>query len=347
MYQPKFSFEQDKKERVNFYASDYGKSETDILLEFMKVEPTNSPEWNDSLKWAAGSAIEAQMLKILKKNGVVSEDYDQDNIPSLKIERKGVTISMRMDAIVGKDTKIKARIADKLELQELELRAGEPIEIKSVNNKNYQDVLDYQGGYPRESYVGQLATYLDALGKDRGHLFVSTIDGLSYFWFVCEKIGEGKYKCANTEVDLNVSYERFAKIWEKVEAFRKVQQALESAKMLQSIVGSEFNISDEVAKKTLELSKKSEPNWFEETYKIPVEQIDFTKLSNTQISDARTNKKVIGSENSWKIMYSPFRDLILEKQGVKERGYTEQELEIIKTKTAGYSSKKKTDEKTS
>ncbi len=310
--QPKFKFEQDKKQRQNLYASDYGKLEIDILLELAGIPHTNPPEWNDTLKWSAGKAIEEQMMKILKQNGVVALDYDQDNLPSTAITRCGAPITMRFDAQAGADITISS--IDMGLGSTIEIKKGEPIEIKSVNNKNVQDITDYKNGFPRESYVGQLATYMDALEMKRGHLFVSTIDGLHTFWFVCELMegpdlpSKRMYKCGNATIDLDKHYENLGKIW---------------AKHLEN--GAWIN----------------KPNWFEETYKLPLDKIDWTKVTKTNIGEARNNRKVVGSEDSWKILYSPYRELILRMQGITFRGYTAEEVEIIKKATAGYSTAKK------
>jgi hypothetical protein len=182
--------------------------------------------------------------------------------------------------------------------KKLKLEDGEPIEIKSINNKNSFDIQSYIDGFPRDNYVMQLAIYMDALNKETGHLFAATIDGLNGFWFECKKIGEGKYQAGNTIVDIFAEYKRFAEIYKKFEA-------------------------------------GEDPNWFEETYKFDVNTLDWTKVSKTKIGNARNNKGVVGSEDSWKLMYSPYTDILLEKQGVK-RGYTEEELVVIAEKTKGY-----------
>jgi len=283
--------------------SDSGKLECDIWCNLMGIEPTNPTKWNDTLRMEAGKAIELQMIKVLKENGVIAEDYDQDKLPTTEVEREGIKIRMRFDAQC-KQSILKVEDSLMPNTSELIINEGEPLEVKSVNNKNSFDIQDYIEGKPRESYVMQLAMYCDALGKDRGHLFVSTIDGLSYFWFTCNKVSEGIYKCGNVEVNITNEYKRFAKIWQK-------------------------------------FVNKEEPDWFEEKYRLPISEIDWTKISISKIGEARNNRRVIGSEGQYKILYSNYTNLILEKQGIKERGYSEQEIEAIKVATAGFSSKKK------
>ena len=302
MSKPKLNWKLEKRERTSIYASDFGKLEADILCELNKVPQTNPMEWNNTLRLEAGKAIEEQMVKILKFNGIVDEQYHQDNVPTTEIEREGAKIRMKFDAVSKKSVlNIDGTLLPNS--QNIEIGEGEPIEIKSINNKNAFDIRDYMDEKPRANYVGQLSIYMDALGKEQGHLFVASVDGLNYFWFTCKKIGEGKYKCGNVEVDINEEYKRLGEIW-------------------------------------IKYVNKIEPNWFEETYKLPIDQIDFTQLSTNAISEARNNRKVIGSENAFKILYSSYSDLIIEKQGQK-RGYTEQELAEIIAKTKGYSAKSK------
>lgn len=179
-------------------------------------------------------------------------------------------------------------------------KEGLPVEIKTINNKNTYDILSYQQNKPRENYVGQLAMYMDFLGVDTGYLFVASLDGLNTFLFECKKVGDLLYKCGETMVDLRAQYESWAKLYKE------------------------------------NIVPKKEPNVFEYRYKIPVEEIDWSKISDTDISKARTNKKVIG--DGWQIQYSPYKDLILKRQGVTP-GYSDEELEFIKKVTKGYSAK--------
>lgn len=304
---PILEFKEEKRDKNNIYASDYGKLGIDIILSLRKVEKTNVKKWNDTLRLEAGKAIELQMVKILKDNQIIDKDYSQEDLPSTVIEREGVTISMKFDAVVkkgGATLFVDDNILPKGET--LALVEGEPIEVKSINNKNSFDIQSYIENKPRESYVGQLAIYMDALGKERGNLFVSSIDGLHYFWFVCVHKGDKVYQCGDVVIDLKKEYARF--------------------KELNDVAFSQNEIPEKY--------------WNEEIYKIPIEQIDWTQYSVSKIGDARNNKCVIGSENKWKIDYSEYKNLILEHQKVG-LGYSDEELEIIREKTKGFSSKKK------
>lgn len=90
---PILQFNNDKKARTNFYASDFGKLGLNITLEFQGVEPSNPTKYTDALKWGAGKGVELEMVKTLKFNKVISETYDQDTQESTKIERHGVVVS--------------------------------------------------------------------------------------------------------------------------------------------------------------------------------------------------------------------------------------------------------------
>lgn len=176
---------------------------------------------------------------------------------------------------------------------------GLPIEIKSINNKNSYDIKQYELGNPKENYVGQLSIYMDALGVDSGYLFAISVDGLNRFWFECKKIGDRKYQCKNVIVDLDKEYKRWSNLWNE-------------------------NVKKDV-----------QPDPFEIVYKLPVNEINWSEVSKGDISKARNRHKVIGSKDSWKITYSPYKDLIVKLQG-GELGYSKEELEIIKEKTKGF-----------
>lgn len=302
---PILTLKEERRPKLNLWPSDAGKLAVDILLSLKGIPPTEETEWNSTLRMAAGKGVELQMIKVLKENGIVDGDFDQDKNESTAIEREGVPISMRFDALVKKGGTILKTDDTRLpQSQEITLNEGEPIEIKSINNKNSFDIQKYIDSKPRESYVTQLSIYMDALGKEKGHLFVSAIDGLSYFWFVCMKVSDGIYRCGDTEVDINKVYKRWKEIWD----------------MKDGEIPAEL--------------------WSEEIYKLPIESIDFTQLSVSRIGDMRNGRYVLGSENKWKIDYSPYSRMIIEKQEVTI-GYSEEELAFIREKTKGFSSKKK------
>lgn len=298
---PSLKYEREPHPKNNFWASDCQRLEIDLNLSLNGVEETNKTEWNDTLRMSAGKGVEMQMLQILKDNGIVNKDYNQEKDGRIEVQiSEKVKMTGNIDAISQKSV-MKLENIQMPQTVELELNDGEPIEVKSINNKNSVDIQKYIDGKPKENYVGQLANYMHALGKTRGHLFVASIDGHNTFWFTCDKQADGTYKCGNTVVDITKEHQRWANVVSRLD---------------------------------------KEPNWFEEIYKLPIDQIDWTKLSVSKIGDVRNGRYVVGSEGKWRIDYSPYKDLILEKQGVKA-GYSPEELELIRTLTAGFSSKKK------
>jgi hypothetical protein len=295
---PHLQYKDTPRPRIGFHASDFGTLEANIILSLQGVPPTNPKIWSDTLRLGAGKGVELAMLNILKENGIVEKDFDQEEIEPTVVVREGVTITSHLDATVRKGAPITLQVGDSIFPQHIEvtLEEGEPIEIKSINNKNSFDIAKYEMGQPRDNYVGQLAQYMDSLGKERGHLFVASIDGLHTFWLPCKHLGNGQYQCGETIVDLKAQQKRYAEIWQR---------------------------------------KDSEPNWFEETYKLPLEKVDWRALSKTKIGDARNGRYVVGSENKWRIDYSPYKNLIVEKQGAT-LGYSEAEIAKVKELTDGF-----------
>lgn len=273
-------FIQDNYIKQNFAASDFGKPLIDLYFAFTGEEVSNPPLWNETLKWGAGKGVEMAMLDILKMNGIVSKNYDQKKDGRIEHKYKGIQINGYIDAININ---------------------GTPIEIKSINNKNAYDIKEYEKGNPRKNYVGQLATYMEAKKSPIGYLFVASIDGLSYFWFECTSLGNGKYKCGNVEVNLYEEWDKWVNLKNIVDNIPK---------------GTEvpFNLVEEFK------------------YKYPVDKIDWTKVSKTDISKARNGHKVLGD---WQVLYSPYKDKIVKLQGT-ELGYNNEELSIILEKTDGY-----------
>lgn len=238
----------------NFSASDFGKSDLDLWLALKNVPQTNPPKWYETLKFGAGKGVEMQMLQILKDSGIVSPDYVQETNGRVDMERNGLKVTGYIDAIT---------------------LLNNPIEIKSINNKNSYDIQRYENNFPKENYVGQLSVYQDFLGSEKGGLFVASVDGLSTFYFENRQVSKGVYKCGNVTVDLNAEYERWARIWS--------------------------------------LFKKDEmPDLFQYRYKTPLDKIDWKNVSADKIAKARNNRAVIGD---WQITWSPWKDYIIKLQG--------------------------------
>lgn len=282
----------ENKAKEAFYCSDFGKMEIDIYYSFTGEKETNPPEWYDTLKWSAGKGVEMAMLDILKSNGIVAKDYEQEKHGRVDMKHGAIEIHGYIDAMTTGE-----KVGD------FELEAGCPIEIKSINNANKWDIERYTNMEPRTEYVGQLACYMDYLNKNTGYLFVSAIDGLSRFWFKCERVGDKVYKCGNITVDLNAEYKRWEELY------------------------------------TGYIQPRVEPKC-KVRYKIPIEEIDWKSLSKTDIQKARSGAKVIGDEGSWKIQYSKWKNLIVKNQGV-ELGYSQEELAKINELTSGYTTWKK------
>jgi hypothetical protein len=254
--------------KTTFWASDMFKSTLDLYFSLIGEPPTNPMEWDDTIRLEAGKGVENALVKVLKDSGFVDETYEQK---SIEIEREGIQIHGKIDAI---------------------LKDGTPIEIKSINNKNVFDIMKYNNGEARESYVGQLASYMDALNVKQGYLFVVSLDGLNKFLMPCFKTETGTYKCGKTEVDIYKEYRRWAKIW-----------------------------NENIVPKKL-------PDVWEHIYKPDIEKIDWKKVPLAKRRNAVNEGVIVGSD--WHVTYSPWADKIVELQGHKQRGYTDEEKARIK-----------------
>lgn len=269
---------QEPEPRERFFPSDFGRSNLDIYFNMIGEPRTNPPTWNETLKWGAGKGMEESMLQVLKDSGVVPQNYNQEEHGRVQKEVDGIEVSGKMDAITIE---------------------GEPIEIKSINNKNKFDIRRYEDGEPRENYVGQLALYMYLLGKKTGYLFVATVDGLKYFLFPCSETATGVYECGKTVVSVPKEIER----WKMI----------------------------------LECVKKKTPPKSDILYKYPIESIDWMQIKNDfggkkKIENARNNRAVIGD---YQVKYSDYKDKIIELEG-SSLGYSDEEVDKIKEATKGY-----------
>ncbi len=170
---------------------------------------------------------------------------------------------------------------------------GYPIEVKSFYG--YYQKKDLEQRNARTSYLKQLCIYMDALNQERGKLFYMERGDGTMFEFDVQRARQYEYVCGHIKINLEEVYDRWAKLY------------------------------------TDYILKEIEPP-IAYRYKIPPSQIDWSKISKTDIKKARANQKVIG-DHPWMIQYSGYKDLILERQGTTP-GYTDEELLQIKKYTA-------------
>lgn len=263
------------RQKKAFYAGDYDKSNLDLYFAFTGEPQTNPAKWNDTLKWGAGRGVEDQMGKILKDSGIVDPDYDQKTHGRVEMKKCGIQINGYID---------------------FKSLLGNPIECKSINNANKNDIWKYEHEMPRESYVGQLANYMEFTGADQGALFVASIDGLHYFWIPCKRIAPGIYKAGRVTVDMNKEWQRWGDLYKNF------------------------------------IEPKIMPDIWQYRYKYDVFTLDWKAQSASAISKARNNHAVIGD---WQISWSPWKNKIIELQGTVT-GYTAEELAFIQEATKGY-----------
>lgn len=184
------------------------------------------------------------------------------------------------------------------------LEYGQPIEVKTFYG-DYQ-ARELEKGLPKTSYLKQLAIYMDALDQDAGKLvYLDRGNGAMYEFDLIREPGTLKFKCGVLSFDLNDTYKKWAKLYDE-------------------------NILPGV-----------EPSPYENgLYKADINSLDWSKVGKADISAARNGHKVIGGdrENSWKILYSPYKNLLIERQK-QTLGYSDAELKTIRELTKGYSAK--------
>lgn len=178
---------------------------------------------------------------------------------------------------------------------------GTPLEFKTIYGPYASQEL--KTGNPRKSYLKQLAIYMDSLGKDKGKLVYMDRGTGETFEFTLNRLTDSRFKCMGIEFDLKDTYSRWRELY-----INHIEKRIEPP-------------PDEAG-----------------LYKADINSIDWSKISNSDISKARNGHKVIGSdtENHWKILYSPYKDLIIERQK-STPGYSDAELNYIKTLTKNYS----------
>lgn len=180
-----------------------------------------------------------------------------------------------------------------------------PIEIKT--SYGFYQQKELKSGKVKETYLKQLCMYMDSIGSEKGYLFQVHFEKDliidDIYQFVVIHQGNGIYKCGYQTIDLNEVYKRFKMIWDNY------------------------------------IIKDIEPE-SEFVYKYELEKINWNELPKSKIQNARNNKAVVGS---WKVKYSPYKNLIIEKEAKSKGklftdyiGYNQEELKYITEKTNGY-----------
>lgn len=178
------------------------------------------------------------------------------------------------------------------------LKDGTLIENKSWYG--YYQEQELAAGKPKVSYLKQLAVYMFFLEKQRGELFMEPLEPIHQrYQFPLFQLSPGRFKCNDIEFDITQEFARWKRLWDK-------------------------NVVPRIEPKS------------EYRYKTPINEINWSKLSKSAITEARMGRKVIGD---WQVAYSAYRDLIIEREG-SAIGYSLEELALINKLTAGFSSKK-------
>jgi hypothetical protein len=172
-----------------------------------------------------------------------------------------------------------------------------PIEIKTFYG-DYQ-ARDLKSGKPKTSYLKQLAMYMDCLDRDDGTLLYMDRGLGTLYAFSLTRSSGTRFRCNEIEFDLLDTYKRWSRLYQK-------------------------NVLPRIEPKS------------EYRYKTPVTEINWSRVSRSDISKARNNQKVIG--DGWQVAYSAYKDLIIEREG-SCLGYSADELVYIHKATNGYSSK--------
>ena len=253
------------KEKDSFWASESETMLFEIYHRWKGTKPSNPIKAEAQVLMNAGKMMEEALVEQWVAAGAVQKSEEQIHI---RMDRLGVPISGYIDALHVD---------------------GYPIEVKTFYGYWQQKQLEQ--GKARESYLKQLAIYMDALDQDKGKLFYMERGNGKMFEFTLHRINEKQFLCGDIGFNLHDTYQRW--------------QDLYTNHILPS--------------------QEPEPDYL---YKIPPSQIDWSKASKADIKKARANQKVIG-EHAWAINYSGYKDLILQRQGV-EPGYTVEELIEIK-----------------
>lgn len=262
---------EEQKEKKSFWASEAETPLFDLFHKWMGTKPTDPPDAEKKMIFVAGKMMELSLVETLDKMGLINKPDEKQH--RVEMEREGVPVSGYIDVL---------------------FKDGTVGEIKTYYG-DYQS-RDLQAGKPKESYLKQLAIYMDYLKAKQGKLIYLHRGTGEMYEFILDR-HDTIFTCRDIKFDIKDTYKRWAKLYQE-------------------------NILPHIEPKS------------EYRYKKPLVEINWRKLSKTDIQKARNNQKVIG-DHPWAIQYSPFKQLVLQREGV-EAGYNELELKVIEELTKGY-----------
>lgn len=291
-------------EKKSFWASDSEKMLFDIFHTWMGTEPTNPIEPETRMIFNAGKMMELAIVEVMEKAEMLANKFIVDVGDNGKIgeAKAGDIVDVKPEQILRVPTK-EEQLRIEMERRgvpisgyvDAVLSDGTPVEIKSFYGA-YQS-RDLEAGKPRTSYLKQLAIYMDYLGVNLGKLLYIDRGTGQMFEFDLTRQDDLTFQCNDIQFNLDNTYKRW-----------------------------ELFYRDHI------LTKVEPP--IEYRYKIPPKEVNWKSLSRSDISKARNNRRVIG-DHPWAVLYSPYKDLIVERQGTT-LGYSSGELEEIKRLTAGF-----------
>ena len=291
-------------EKKSYWASENNACSRQVFWRWKKEKATNPPSVSGLQIMRTGKKVEEQIVEDWNKMGILVSPPEGEDQYHIEVERFGVKITGKLDAIIKEKTDDGKNIET-------------PVEIKSYYG-DYQEyrLFDLQ---PNESYAKQLAIYMDALNKDRGILYMINRGSGRQFQFIVTRKPK-KYKI------------------EVATYIREDDNPDNETERLEFKIGFlEFTLED-AYRHFAEIDKyvkvnKLPPAQFQ--YKYPITLSSLKLQKNNAISKARTGKAVLGD---WQCKYCSYKVKCLKEQGI-ELGYDKEEKEKLMEFTKGYTTK--------
>ena len=247
--------EKEPYEKKSYWPSENSNCNKVIYWRWKGEKPSNPIDVLGLQIMSIGNKVEDQIVEDWEKMGILVPPPEGEDQHRIDIERFGIKITGKIDAI------IKEKLSDKEEIQV-------PVEVKSFYG-DYQERLITQL-QPNISYLKQLAMYMDALAVNKGILYMVNRGNGKQFQLTLTQEG-GKYKL----IGINYDDEVIKKSVEKIE-FN---------------INDTYIYFAEV-EKDVQANKLPTPASYQ--YKYPLTLEILQKQSASAISSARMGRAVLG-----------------------------------------------------
>lgn len=199
---------EEKKSKQSFWASDFGDTLNELFWAWTNVPATNPPSAETLSMFDIGKLCELHVIRRLQETGFAADLESEDDIKIVNEElERPLVFAEHKDEFGHRQIRMEMEreyVPITGYLDGITLK-GEPIEVKSTRSHKLIREIALGQKIGNDHYIGQLAIYMDFLGKSIGWLVVIERSNGTIMIAKVEHLGNGIY--STTDVSLGLPEE--------------------------------------------------------------------------------------------------------------------------------------------